>query len=123
MQKKLDADDDVYFEKPNNARELLLPEHLMGFLMQYIKDMKNESIDILISRQADTFLRELDCSKEDLSGLSEDDLIKFKGFFETNKRVSKFHKNVGKMMDTLFDYLIDILAKRVPIEGVSVKVE
>ena len=81
MQKKLDADDDVYFEKPNNSRELLLPEHLMGFLMQYIKDMKNESIDILISRQADVFLRDLDCSKEDLSGLSEDDLIKFKGFF------------------------------------------
>lgn len=50
MQKKLDNDDEVYFEKPNNARELLLPEHLMGFLMQYIKDMKNESIDIMISR-------------------------------------------------------------------------
>ena len=50
MQKKLDADDDVYFEKPNNSRELLLPEHLMEFLMQYIKDMKNESIDILVSR-------------------------------------------------------------------------
>ena len=55
--------------------------------------------------------------------MSEDDLLKFKSFFEPNKRVSKFHRNVGKMMDTLFDYLIDILAKRVPIEGVSVKVE
>lgn len=27
------------------------------------------------------------------------------------------------MMDTLYDYLIDILAKRVPVEGVNVKVE
>lgn len=26
-------------------------------------------------------------------------------------------------MDTLYDYLIDILAKRVPVEGVNVKVE
>ena len=68
-------------------------------------------------------MRDLDCPKEDLSGLSEDDLLKFKSFFEPNKRVSKFHRSVGKMMDTLFDYLIDILAKRVPIEGVSVKVE
>ena len=50
MQKKLDADDDVYFEKHNNSRKLHLPEHLMGFLMQDIKDMKNESIDILVSR-------------------------------------------------------------------------
>ena len=29
----------------------------------------------------------------------------------------------GKMMDTLYDYIIDILAKRVPVEGVNVKVE
>ena len=27
------------------------------------------------------------------------------------------------MMDSLYDYLIDILAKRVPVEGVNVKVE
>lgn len=26
-------------------------------------------------------------------------------------------------MDTLYDYLVDILAKRVPVEGVNVKVE
>jgi len=50
MQKKLDNDDDEYFEKPHSARELVLPEHLMNFFMQYIKDMKNESIDIMISR-------------------------------------------------------------------------
>lgn len=37
--------------------------------------------------------------------------------------MSQFHQGTGKMMDTLYDYLIDILAKRVPVEGVNVKVE
>jgi hypothetical protein len=123
MQKKLDNDDDDYFLKPNGARELLLPEHLMPFLMQYLKDMKNESIDIMIDRKAADFLNTLECPREDLSSLSEEDLTKFKEFFAPAKRVSRFHKDVGKMMDTLFDYMIDILAKRVPIDNVNVKVE
>ena len=45
MEKKIQNDDEDYFVKPNNLRELLLPEHLMPFLMQYLKDMKNESIE------------------------------------------------------------------------------
>lgn len=91
--------------------------------MQYLKDMKNESIDIMMSRPANEFLTNLECPKDDLSSLSEEDLIKFKEFFAPAKRVSRFHRNIGKMMDTLIDYMIDILAKRVPIENVNVKVE
>ena len=68
-------------------------------------------------------MKKLECPRDDLSSLSEEDLLKFKEFFAPAKRVSKFHRNVGKMMDTLIDYMIDILAKRVPIENVNVKVE
>jgi hypothetical protein len=59
---------------------------------------------------------------DDLSSLSDDDLLRFKELFNTN-RMSEFHLGTGKMMDTLYDYIIDILAKRVPVEGVNVKVE
>ena len=48
--------------------------------------------------------------------------MKFKEMFNS-KRMSQFHQGTGKMMDTLYDYLVDILAKRVPVEGVNVKVE
>jgi hypothetical protein len=45
-----------YFLRPNNPSELLLPEHLMPFLMHYLKDMKNESIEILIHPNVAQFL-------------------------------------------------------------------
>lgn len=41
MEKKIQNDDEEYFLKPNVLRELMLPDHLMPFLMQYIKDMRN----------------------------------------------------------------------------------
>lgn len=94
----------------------------MPFLMHYLKDMKNESIEILIHEECDTFLKTLEMSADDLSHLTDEDLIKFKEIFNS-KRMSQFHQGTGKMMDTLYDYLIDILAKRVPVEGVNVKVE
>lgn len=46
MEKKIQNDDEDYFLRPNNPRELLLPEHLMPFFMTYLKDMKNDSLDI-----------------------------------------------------------------------------
>lgn len=122
MEKKIQNDDEDYFTKPNNLRELLLPEHLMPFLMQYLKDMKNEAIELMITQECLDFLNELEISTDDLSSLSDEDLVKFKEMFN-GKRMSQFHQGVGKMMDTLYDYLIDILAKRVPVEGVNVKVE
>lgn len=122
MEKKIQNDDEDYFAKPNNLRELLLPEHLMPFLMQYLKDMKNESIDILLHQDCIDFLKVLEIETDDLSGLTDEDLAKFKEIFNS-KRMSQFHQGTGKMMDTLYDYLIDILAKRVPVEGVNVKVE
>lgn len=90
MEKKIANDDEDYFLKPNNLRELLLPEHLMPFLMQYLKDMKNEAIEILISEECDKFLKNLDCSSEDLSSLSDEDLVKFKEIFNST-RMSQFH--------------------------------
>lgn len=122
MEKKIQNDDEDYFVKPNNLRELLLPEHLMPFIMQYLKDMKNDAIEMLIHQDCIDFLNVLEISTEDLSSLTDEDLVKFKEIFN-GKRMSQFHQGTGKMMDTLYDYLIDILAKRVPVEGTNVKVE
>lgn len=46
----------------------------------------------------------------------------FKELFLKN-RVSPYHRNLGKSMDMLLDYIVDILSRRVPIEGVGVKVD
>lgn len=90
MQKKIQNDDDDYFIKPNNPRELLLPEHLMPFLMHYLKDMKNESIEILIHEDCEKFLKAHNTHADDLSHLSDEDLVKFKEIFNS-KRMSQFH--------------------------------
>lgn len=94
----------------------------MPFLMQYLKDMKNEAIEILTHQDCFDFLNVLEISADDLSNLTDEDLVKFKELFNS-KRMSQFHQGTGKMMDTLYDYLVDILAKRVPVEGTNVKVE
>jgi len=46
----------------------------------------------------------------------------FKELFLKN-RVSQHHRGLGKSMDMLLDYVVDILSRRVPIEGVGVKVD
>ena len=56
MEKKIQADDEDYFLRPNNLRELLLPDYLMPFLMSYLKEMKNDSIEIIIHPLAKKFL-------------------------------------------------------------------
>jgi len=90
--------------------------------MQYLKDMKNDAIEILLHEECVSFLNNLEIPTDDLSSLTDEDLVQFKELFNS-KRMSYFHQGTGKMMDTLYDYLIDILAKRVPVEGVNVKVE
>ena len=84
--------------------------------------MKNEGIEILLHPTCAKFLNDLECPLDDLSQLSDEEVMKFKEIFLAN-RVSKIHKGLTKTMDTLYDYMIDILSKRVPIENVSVKVE
>ena len=62
------------------------------------------------------------CSFSDLSSLTDEDIINFKELFFEN-RVSKFHRGTGKMMEILYDYIIDILNRRVPVDGTNVKVD
>lgn len=49
MEKKTmnDGDED-YFARPNNPRELLLTDHLQPFFNLYLKEMKNECIEVLL---------------------------------------------------------------------------
>ena len=122
MEKKIQNDDQDYFLRPNNPSELLLPEHLMPFLMHYIKDMKNESIDILLHPHCVQFLEEQGCELDDISVMDDEQLIAFKEIHGKNI-MSKSHKNRGKIMDRLYDYLIDIMAKKVPTDNVTVKID
>jgi len=41
-------DKDEYLLKPNNPAEVLVPSHLRHFLHQYLKDMKNDSMHIVL---------------------------------------------------------------------------
>ena len=123
LEKKVTNDDEDYFLRANNLRELILENHFMPFIMQYLKDMKAECVELMIHPKALSFiLDKTEASVDDLSSLSDEDLIKFKELFIGN-RISAAHKDAGKSMEILYDFLIDILAKRVPIENVSVKVE
>ena len=54
----------------------------MPFFMQFLKDMKCESIDILIGEKVSQFLKQHSCPLDDLSGLSDEDLITFKEIFQ-----------------------------------------
>ena len=119
MQKKIEGTDEEYFSRPNNLRELTVPEHLMIFLMKYIKDMKNECIEILLHPLVFNFLESCNVNEEDISKLDDDQLMKFKELFMANK--CKGFKNCGKTMDSLLDIMIDIAAKRVPSDNTSVK--
>lgn len=67
------------------------------------------------------FLTDLEIPLDDLSGLSDDDYIRFKELFMQN-RISPHLCNRGKNMDNLFDFAVDVLARRVPTENVNVKV-
>lgn len=122
LQKKVTNDDEEYFQRANNLRELVLENHLMPFIMQYLKDMKVDYIELMVHPKIPVFLDKTEASLEDLSSLTDEELTKFKELFSQN-RVSVSHKTAGKGMDMLYDFLIDIVAKRVPIENVNVKVD
>ena len=58
----------------------------------------------------------------DLSDFSDEDIVKFKELFNAT-RVSPVHKDAGKNFDNLLEFAVDILAKRVPVENVNVKID
>jgi hypothetical protein len=88
---------------------------LMVFLMKYIKEMKNECIELLLHPLVFNFIDSCNVNEEDLSKLDDDQLIKFKELFMANK--VKGLKNCGKSMDLILDIMIDIAAKRVPSDN------
>lgn len=121
MEKKIQNDDEDYFLRPNNLRELLLPEHLTPFFMQYLMDLKTH-LQIQISQEAVAFLDNADVSIEDISKLSDEELINFKDMVMANK-VSKLHRESGEHMDILYDMLLDILARRVLVDNPHIKID
>lgn len=122
MEKKIANDDEDYFSRPNNPRELLLGDHLEPFLMLYLKEMKNECIEVLLHPEAAQFLKDKDVPNDEISLLTEEDAVTFKDLF-VKKKVSLAHKGCTKQMDTIYEYLIDILTKRVPVDAPNVKLD
>ena len=95
MEKKIANDDEDYFVRPNNPRELLLTDHLLPFFMLYLKEMKNECIEIMLDPACTKFLKEREIDYEAMDKLSDDDYIKFKEMF-IKKKVSEAHKKSSK---------------------------
>ena len=122
MEMKIANDDEDYFARPNNPRELFLPDHLLPFFMLYLKEMKNDCIEIMLHPKCAKFLKEKDCSPEELYNLSDEDAMTFKDLFVENK-VSYAHKKASNNMDQLYTFAIDILTKKVPVESPNVKID
>jgi len=86
MEKKYaDPDDQDYFARPNNPRELLLPDHLLPFFMLYLKEMKNECIEVMLHPECAKFLKGKECPLDELYNLNDEDVMKFKDLFTENK--------------------------------------
>jgi hypothetical protein len=83
--------------------------------MKYIKEMKNECIEILMHPLVFNYMDSCGVNEEDLSKLDDDQLLKFKELFMANK--VKGLKNCGKSMDLILDIMVDIAAKRVPSDN------
>ena len=95
MEKKIANDDEDYFSRPNNPRELLLGDHLEPFIMLYLKEMKNECIEVLLHPEAAQFLKDKDVPNDEISLLTEEDAVTFKDLF-VKKKVSLAHKGCTK---------------------------
>ena len=115
-------EDEDYFQRPNNPSELTTNEHLFSFFMLYLKEMKNECIEVLLHPVCSKFLKEKETSAEELFNLNDDDYVKFKELFQANK-VSIAHNDCTDKMNELYSFIIDIMTKRVTIDQPSVKVD
>lgn len=90
--------------------------------MLYLKEMKNECIEVLLHPVCSRFLKEKEVSSEELFNLNDDDYVKFKELFQKHK-VSIAHNDCTDKMNELYSFMIDILTKRVTIDQPSVKVD
>ena len=97
------------------------PEHLHPLLLQYLKSMQNETMEIIIHPKCQKFLASLDVSHEDLTTLNAEELAQFRKMVKENKQ--KSHRICSETMDIIYDFVMDILARK-PLSGTSpIKIE
>jgi hypothetical protein len=120
-EKKIESTDVDYFARPNNLRELVLEEHMLPFVMAYLKDIKNDCIELYLHPLCEAFLKEKDCPVDDLSELSEDNFKEFRTLFLANK--PHCLSNLSENMDDILTYLLRIVSKQIPTENVSVSID
>lgn len=80
--------------------------------MHYLKDMKNETIDILVHPRVDQWCRDHDIDLENLGSIDDEKLLTLRELIKENR--TRNLRGLGKTMDGIFDNLIDIAARRVP---------
>ena len=80
--------------------------------MHYLKDMRNETIDILVHPRVDQWCRDNDIDLENLGNIDDEKLLTFRELVKENR--TRNLRGLGKTMDNIFDNLIDIAARRVP---------
>ena len=84
----------------------------MPFLMHYLKEMRNETIDILVHPRVDQWCRDNDVDLDNLGSIDDEKLLTFRELVKDNR--TRNLRGLGKTMDSIFDNLIDIAARRVP---------
>ena len=80
--------------------------------MHYLKDLRNETIDILVHPRVDQWCRDNDIDLENLGNIDDEKLLTFRELVKENR--TRNLRGLGKTMDNIFDNLIDIAARRVP---------
>ena len=83
-------------DKKKSVRELLKNQGLMNFLLNYIKDMKNETLQILLSQETASLLESFKVQPNELHKLSDEQLIQVKN--------SMLENSGHSIYNTLRDY-------------------
>lgn len=97
----------------------------MNFLLNYIKDMKNETLHILVSQETAALLESFKVQPNELHKLSDEQLLQVKNAILANSGHSIYNTlrdnpafsrfNYQLLNDTLSN-IVDILAKKLPQE-------
>jgi hypothetical protein len=76
---------DDYLLKPNNPAEILVPSHLRHFLHQYLKDMKNDYMHIVLHNDVALWLENNLVAHTDLHKMTPEQKAELKKLFVSKK--------------------------------------
>ena len=114
-------DKDDYLQKPNHPAEIMVSNHLRIFLYQYLKEMKNDSLHIVLHEDVAKWLENNLVTLAELHKMTEEQKEDFRKLFVEKRGHSAF-KNTDPLMDELLGFIADICFKKA-IEGAPIKTD